>query len=108
VARLDPKQESSGDRAKLGRISKRGNKHLRPPRSAYDLKPGIAVRKGARHAPAAAVLLPIAARPVDLSVILIQRPETMAAHAGQISFPGGKVDAADPSPVETAVREAEE
>jgi transposase len=35
--------ESTGDRAKLGRISKRGNKYLRPPRSDYDLKPGMAV-----------------------------------------------------------------
>ena len=56
----------------------------------------------------AAVLVPIVARPEGLSVILIQRPPTMAAHAGEISFPGGKVDAADPSPVETALREAEE
>ena len=56
----------------------------------------------------AAVLVPIVARPESLSVILIQRPQTMAAHAGEVSFPGGKVDAADPSPVETALREAEE
>jgi 8-oxo-dGTP pyrophosphatase MutT (NUDIX family) len=32
----------------------------------------------------------------------------MAAHAGEVSFPGGKVEAADHSPVETALREAEE
>ena len=41
-------------------------------------------------------------------MILIQRPETMAAHPGQVSFPSGKVDAADSSPLETALREAQE
>ena len=41
-------------------------------------------------------------------MILMQRPDTMAAHPGEVSFPGGKVDAADASPVETALREAQE
>jgi 8-oxo-dGTP pyrophosphatase MutT (NUDIX family) len=53
------------------------------------------------------VLVPIVAH-AELSVILIQRPQTMAAHAGEVSFPGGKVEAADTSPVETALRETEE
>lgn len=57
---------------------------------------------------ASAVLVPIVARPEGLSVILIQRPETMAAHAGQISFPGGKVDEHNSPPTDTALREAEE
>jgi len=54
-----------------------------------------------------AVLVPIVAHH-EPSVILIQRPQTMTAHAGEVSFPGGKVDAADGSPIETALREAEE
>ena len=81
---------------------------LEPPRSDYDLNPGRGAEGGLVTPRAAAVLVPIVARPEGLSVILIQRPETMAAHAGQISFPGGKVDANDASPVETALREAEE
>jgi 8-oxo-dGTP pyrophosphatase MutT (NUDIX family) len=80
---------------------------LEPPRSDYDLEPGRA-SGGLVKPRASAVLVPIVARPKGLSVILIQRPETMAAHAGQISFPGGKVDEKDSSPVETALREAEE
>jgi 8-oxo-dGTP pyrophosphatase MutT (NUDIX family) len=79
---------------------------LDPPGSDYDLNPAWA--SCLVKARPAAVLVPIVARPEGLSVILIQRPETMAAHPGEVSFPGGKVDAADPSPVETALREAEE
>jgi 8-oxo-dGTP pyrophosphatase MutT (NUDIX family) len=79
---------------------------LEPPRSDYDAAWGA---EGGLVAPRpAAVLVPIVARPEGLSVILIQRPDTMAAHPGEVSFPGGKVEAADPSPVETALREAEE
>jgi 8-oxo-dGTP pyrophosphatase MutT (NUDIX family) len=81
---------------------------LEPPRSDYDLNP--AGRSGTALVPprAAAVLVPIVARSEGLSVILMQRPATMAAHPGEVSFPGGKVDAADASPVETALREAYE
>jgi len=79
---------------------------LEPPRSDYEFNPAwVAAKVAARPS---AVLVPIVARPKGLSVILIQRPSAMAAHAGEVSFPGGKVDAADASPVETALREAEE
>jgi 8-oxo-dGTP pyrophosphatase MutT (NUDIX family) len=81
---------------------------LEPPRSDYDLNLASLSGKTPVTPRPSAVLVPIVARPEGLSVILIQRPESMPAHAGQISFPGGKVDAADPSPVETALREAEE
>ena len=82
---------------------------LEPPRNDYDLNPPAWRAEGGLVVPRpAAVLVPIVARPEGLSVIMIQRPGTMAAHAGEVSFPGGKVDAADPSPVETALREAEE
>ena len=55
----------------------------------------------------AAVLIPV----VDHSqptVLLTQRSAHLNEHAGQISFPGGKIDAADASPLETALREAAE
>jgi 8-oxo-dGTP pyrophosphatase MutT (NUDIX family) len=81
---------------------------LEPPRSDYDLNPGGRSGKSPVAPRAAAVLVPIVARPEGLSVILMQRPATMAAHPGEVSFPGGKVDAADGSPVETALREAQE
>jgi 8-oxo-dGTP pyrophosphatase MutT (NUDIX family) len=41
-------------------------------------------------------------------VLLIQRAATMRKHAGQVAFPGGSVDATDPSAVAAALREAEE
>ena len=78
---------------------------LEPPRSDYAMNPAWGSAVASRPS---AVLVPIVARPEGLSVILIQRPQTMAAHAGEISFPGGKVEASDASPVETALREAEE
>ena len=42
------------------------------------------------------------------TVLLTQRAAHLNDHAGQISFPGGKIDAADASPLDAALREAEE
>jgi hypothetical protein len=55
----------------------------------------------------AAVLVPIIKRH-EPSVLFTQRTAHLADHAGQISFPGGKIDASDESPVAAALREAEE
>jgi len=56
----------------------------------------------------AAVLVPIVARPERPTVMLTVRSSTMPSHAGQISFPGGKVESADRTRVDTALRETEE
>jgi 8-oxo-dGTP pyrophosphatase MutT (NUDIX family) len=55
----------------------------------------------------AAVLIPVVdhAQP---TVLLTQRAAHLNDHAGQISFPGGKIDATDASPLDAALREAEE
>jgi len=55
----------------------------------------------------AAVLIPVVDHPQP-TVLLTQRAAHLNDHAGQISFPGGKIDATDASPLETALREAEE
>jgi 8-oxo-dGTP pyrophosphatase MutT (NUDIX family) len=55
----------------------------------------------------AAVLIPVVDHPQP-SVLLTQRAAHLNEHAGQISFPGGKIDATDGSPLDTALREAEE
>lgn len=55
----------------------------------------------------AAVLVPIVVRAAP-GLILTLRPDTMRNHAGQISFPGGRIDARDDGPVAAALREAEE
>lgn len=56
----------------------------------------------------AAILCPIIERHAGLSVILTRRADNLRAHPGQISFPGGKIDASDRSPLDAALREAEE
>lgn len=56
----------------------------------------------------AAVLLPIVLRPAGQTVLLTQRTAHLRDHAGQISFPGGRVETEDLSPVHTALRETEE
>jgi len=55
----------------------------------------------------AAVLVPVIDRD-EPSVLLTQRTAHLADHAGQISFPGGKIDAGDDSPAAAALREADE
>lgn len=56
----------------------------------------------------AAVLCGLVERAAGVQVILTRRADHLARHAGQIAFPGGKVDAADPSPLAAALREADE
>jgi 8-oxo-dGTP pyrophosphatase MutT (NUDIX family) len=55
----------------------------------------------------AAVLIPVVDHPQP-TVLLTQRSAHLNDHAGQISFPGGKIDATDASPLDAALREAEE
>jgi 8-oxo-dGTP pyrophosphatase MutT (NUDIX family) len=56
----------------------------------------------------AAVMVPLVNRPRGLQVLLTQRTAHLADHAGQISFPGGRVEAHDAGREETALRETEE
>lgn len=55
----------------------------------------------------AAVLIPIVEREIP-TVLLTKRAEHLNEHAGQISFPGGKIDPTDASPMDAALREADE
>jgi 8-oxo-dGTP pyrophosphatase MutT (NUDIX family) len=56
----------------------------------------------------AAVLFPIVLREGGQTVLLTQRTAHLRDHAGQISFPGGRVEEEDLSPSHTALRETEE
>ena len=56
----------------------------------------------------AAVLLPVICRGDALSMLFTRRNETMRHHAGQISFPGGAMEAADRDPIAAALRETDE
>ncbi|HEX2827222.1 MAG TPA: CoA pyrophosphatase [Burkholderiales bacterium] len=77
-----------------------------PPPDPRDLHMSF-IPEGAR-ATDAAVLVPIVRRPDALQVLLTQRTSHLADHAGQISFPGGRVEKQDASREETALRETEE
>jgi 8-oxo-dGTP pyrophosphatase MutT (NUDIX family) len=55
----------------------------------------------------AAVLVAVVEHPQP-TVLLTQRSAHLNDHAGQISFPGGKIDPTDASPLDAALREAEE
>ena len=62
---------------------------------------------GRGHCPAA-VLVPVVARGQVPTVLLTRRTDHLHHHPGQISFPGGRVEEADTSPIDTALRETEE
>lgn len=56
----------------------------------------------------ASVLIPLVLREAGLSMMLTQRTAHLTDHAGQISFPGGRAEERDASPIDTALRETEE
>jgi 8-oxo-dGTP pyrophosphatase MutT (NUDIX family) len=68
----------------------------------------IAKRNAAGKVTKAAVLIPLVLKEDGLWVLLTQRTNHLRDHAGQISFPGGRMDSEDHSPNETALRESEE
>ena len=61
----------------------------------------------ARRVPAA-VLVPLVEHPSGLTVLLTQRAETLKDHAGQISFPGGRIEPQDRDAWHAALRESYE
>jgi 8-oxo-dGTP pyrophosphatase MutT (NUDIX family) len=80
-----------------------------PARGDFDLNPHLKSSEfDGKSLKAAAVLVPLVVRPQGLSVLLTERSEHMPSHAGQVSFPGGRVQEEDASPVATALRETHE
>jgi 8-oxo-dGTP pyrophosphatase MutT (NUDIX family) len=59
------------------------------------------------HPKPAAVLIPLVERE-RTTVLLTERSVRLRTHAGQVSFPGGHIEASDPSPAAAALREAHE
>ncbi|MEM1343966.1 MAG: CoA pyrophosphatase [Pseudomonadota bacterium] len=78
-----------------------------PERTDEDLNPGGRARLTPLRRPAA-VLCALVERQGGLQVVLTRRSAKLRAHAGQIAFPGGKIDPGDPSPLAAALREARE
>lgn len=56
----------------------------------------------------AAVLLGLVPREAGLSVVLTLRKDDLRHHAGQVSFPGGRIEPGDAGPLDAALREAHE
>lgn len=77
-----------------------------PSRSDYDFDPASRPAEARKLMPAA-VLMPIVRR-AEPTVLFTRRTAHLARHAGQVSFPGGRVSEADPNAIATALRETEE
>jgi 8-oxo-dGTP pyrophosphatase MutT (NUDIX family) len=75
-------------------------------RGDLDLDPIMWERAGVQATRPAAVLIPVVDR-AEPQVLLTQRTE-LPSHPGQIAFPGGKIEPADPTPAAAAMREADE
>ncbi len=79
-----------------------------PGTSDFDLNPEArALVDAAKPLRPAAVLVPIVEREDGPTILLTKRTAHLADHAGQISFPGGRIEAGE-TPIEAALREAEE
>lgn len=98
AARLHAQPSEAVFDPRTGRTWGRGDWDLNP-----ELMADFAVMPPPRPA---AVLVPVVARE-ELTVLLTVRTETLPTHAGQIAFPGGKVEAGE-SAIDAALRESEE
>ncbi len=81
---------------------------IQRPRSDFDLETGPVELPDEATLKPAAVLVPIVRRPGGAAMLFTQRSASLRRHSGQISFPGGRIDADDASPLAAALREAEE
>jgi len=81
--------------------------NVTPLRGDHDADPVMRKIAEVRPIRPAAVLVPIIAHP-EPAVLLTQRAQHLPDHAGQVSFPGGKIDDGDVDPRASALREAEE
>ena len=75
----------------------------------FDLNPDLrSVVPADRILRPAAVLVPLIEHDSGLTVLLTRRTEHLKNHAGQVSFPGGRIEPDDKDPVAAALREAKE
>ncbi len=73
----------------------------------HSINPELSAMFAAMKRRDAAVLVPVVDYPGEARVILTQRTERLSSHAGQVAFPGGKIDPGETAE-EAALREAEE
>jgi 8-oxo-dGTP pyrophosphatase MutT (NUDIX family) len=77
------------------------------PRGDLDLDQTLWDEAGVKATRPAAVLVGVVDHP-EPSVLLTMRTSDLPNHAGQIAFPGGKIDPGDATPLAAAIREADE
>jgi 8-oxo-dGTP pyrophosphatase MutT (NUDIX family) len=75
-------------------------------RGDHDLNPGETPPSAALRP--AAVLVPLIEHRDGMTVLLTQRTAHLSAHAGQIAFPGGRIEEHDENAIVAALRETEE
>jgi 8-oxo-dGTP pyrophosphatase MutT (NUDIX family) len=80
---------------------------ITPQRGDHDADPVMKKIAAVRPIRPAAVLVAVVDHD-EPNVLLTQRAQHLPDHAGQVSFPGGKIDKTDASPLASALREAEE
>ena len=87
----------------------RAHDDLRPSTGDHDLNPFMQdwIDPAERLKPAA-VLVPLVEHNSGLTVLLTKRTDHLHHHAGQVSFPGGRVEEDDLDVIDTALRETEE
>lgn len=111
--RLANTERTPGNRARAGLNTSRLSAQLIERSLAGTHEPGNDVPAPPRRAwpktlVPAAVLVPLLERAEGLHVILTERAAGLTRHAGQIAFPGGRIDPGDAGPLDAALREAEE
>jgi 8-oxo-dGTP pyrophosphatase MutT (NUDIX family) len=118
ISGMNERQEEEGGRSDLAdRLREAVSRPLDEWREVYEGFSPVDLKTGERRSRVpppgadsrrAAVLVPILVEGEDARVVYTVRKDDLADHAGQISFPGGSIEAGDGSLMETALREAEE
>jgi 8-oxo-dGTP pyrophosphatase MutT (NUDIX family) len=118
---MNKRQEDKGENQSLNDLANRLREAVSRPldewREVYEGFSPVDIETGERRPRVpppgadtrrAAVLVPIIVEVEDARVVYTVRKDDLADHAGQISFPGGSIEARDGSLLETALREAKE
>ena len=99
----------------LRRLQERLHGTVAPDESVLPLVAGVELSQQQQVEPLlpkqrtpAAVLVPIVHHEQELTVLFTERASHLKHHAGQISFPGGRIEARDEGPMQAALRETEE
>lgn len=96
------REHTAADAKRLRRIFAAHTPDINGPRSDDDLMQTPIQRKVSAEA---AVLVPLVMRPTEVTVLLTKRSSQLNKHAGQIAFPGGRLDPGDKTPESGALRE---